>query len=408
LTSSRSTDQEQRRPGGPYGQGLFERAMRHAAIGMALVTADGSFLDVNGALCQLLGRDAESLKLLQLKDVTHPDDLAESFRLVGEMLGGTRDSFQREKRYIHADGHVIWGQVSVACVGEGSDCLFVVQIVDISQIKRQQQALAHQDDQYRLLAENAADVVCRFNPQGRMEWLSPSIEPTLGWMPEQWLGHSLAALTVADDRPRLADLESWIRKCQRGCLDLRLRCADGSQRWMSVSLHPIRSHDGTWLGAISGWRDIQGEIEVRELLDRALHTDQLTGLPNRTSFLEQLDGPGRGALMSVGINRLTEVNHALTHRAGDRLIQTVASRLVVAMGGDQGIARGTGDTFIVHAEAVHTPEQASALADRLRQACKGPIGFDGNTIDPTVSIGVTLWRRGITAEEWLRDAVIAM
>ncbi|MCP9815059.1 PAS domain S-box protein [Synechococcus sp. GreenBA-s] len=142
--------------GEDLGQGrLFEQAMRHAAIGMALVTAEGRFLEVNAALCQMLGRDEATLRQLQLRDVTHPEDLAESFQLVEEMVAGRREAFQREKRYIHADGHLIWGQVSVSCLRSGGQCLFIVQILDVSEARRQRLALAEQEEHYRLLAENA-------------------------------------------------------------------------------------------------------------------------------------------------------------------------------------------------------------------------------------------------------------
>ena len=148
--------------------------MRHAAIGMALVTTEGRFLEVNTALCRMLGREEAELRQLLLRDITHPDDLAESHQLVAEIVNGQREAFQREKRYFHADGQLIWGQVSVSCLRRREDCLFIVQIVDISEARRQRQALAEQELQYRLLAENVADVVCRLDPGGRMSWLSPS------------------------------------------------------------------------------------------------------------------------------------------------------------------------------------------------------------------------------------------
>jgi two-component system phosphate regulon sensor histidine kinase PhoR len=111
--------------------------MRHAAISTALVTADGGFLEVNTALCRMLGRDAATLRQLLLRDITHPEDLAESLHLVEEILSGSREAFQRETRDVHADGHLIWGQVSVSCLRRGDDCLFIVQIVDISEAKQQ-------------------------------------------------------------------------------------------------------------------------------------------------------------------------------------------------------------------------------------------------------------------------------
>ena len=187
--------------------------MRHAAIGMALVTAEGRFLEVNGALCRMLGRDEATLRQLRLRDVTHPDDLAESLQLVEELVAGRREAFQLEKRYIHSDGYLIWGQASVSCLRSDGQCLFIVQIVDVSEACRQRLELAEQDAQYRQLAENAADVVCRLDAEGRITWLSPSVESCLGWQPEQLHGQ---------ERDRTAS--------EPVVVDLQLRCADGSWR----------------------------------------------------------------------------------------------------------------------------------------------------------------------------------
>ena len=73
---------------------------------MALVGAAGGFLEVNGALCRMLGRDEATLRLIGLRDVIHPDDLPEILELVAELVAGRREGFEREKSCIHADGHL--------------------------------------------------------------------------------------------------------------------------------------------------------------------------------------------------------------------------------------------------------------------------------------------------------------
>jgi len=164
--------------------------MRHAAIGMALVTAEGRFLEVNAALCRLFGREEAELRRLLLRDLTHADDLAESLHLVEEIVSGRRDAFQCEKRYRRADGQLLWGQVSVSCLRQGGDCLFIVQIVDVSETRRQRQALSEQQHQVRRLEENAADAVVRLEEALQtdpltglasrsvmLEWIEASLKP---------------------------------------------------------------------------------------------------------------------------------------------------------------------------------------------------------------------------------------
>ena len=74
----------------------FESAFTAAPIGMALVSVDGRFLRVNGALCKLLGRDEDSLLRMTYRDITHVDDLGESNNLLKSMLDGTADAGRLE------------------------------------------------------------------------------------------------------------------------------------------------------------------------------------------------------------------------------------------------------------------------------------------------------------------------
>jgi diguanylate cyclase (GGDEF)-like protein/PAS domain S-box-containing protein len=388
---------------------------------MALVTAEGRFLEVNTALCRMLGRDEATLRLLGLGEVTHPDDLAEIVELVEELVAGRREAFERERRYIHADGHLIWGQVAVSCLRNVGQCLLIVQIIDISAAHRQRLALAEQEEHYRQLAENAADVVCRLDPEGRIIWLSPSVEPCLGWQPEQLLNQGLEAIIDPLDQPKLLQLQDRNHASME--LNLRLRCAQGSWRWMSVKARQVSNSAGDWIGWICGWRDIQSEVEMREQLDLALHTDALTGLASRSAMIERITvalANGKKhtttAVLSVGVDHLSQVNHALTHRAGDLLIATVARRLVKSLKQPEQVARGMGDTYIVLLEQLASPEDACAIAERLRLASKGPIRYETQTIEPSVSIGLAIAHHdpgtepgnGPTADDLLRDASLAM
>ncbi|WP_254952456.1 MULTISPECIES: PAS domain S-box protein [unclassified Cyanobium] len=419
-------------PGDPRAEGaqawedldqlrLFVRALRHAAIGMALVSAEGGFLEVNTALCRMLGHDEATLRLIGLRDVTHPDDLPEILELVEELVAGRREDFERERRYIHADGHLIWAQLAVSCLRNGGQCLLIVQIVAIREAQPKRLALAEQEEHNRQLAENADDVACRLDPEGRIIWLSPSVEPCLGWQPEQLLNQGLEAVIHPLDQPKL--LELLDRSHASVLLKLRLRCAHGAWLWMSMKARQVNNSAGDWTGWISGWRDIQAEVEMREQLDQALHTDALTGLASRSVMLERINGAlanGKKltttAVLSVGVDRLSQVNHALTHRAGDLLIATVARRLVTSLKQPEQVARGMGDSFIVLLDQLASPEEAGVIAERLRLASKGPIRYETQTIEPSVSIGLAIAQHdpgsepgnGPTADDLLRDASLAM
>ena len=121
----------------------FRAVFDAAAIGMALVALDGRFMQVNDALCQIVGYDSEALTRLTYQDITHPDDLKADQMLVQELIDGKRDHYHLEKRYIHRDGHSIWILLSGAKVTDAAGRLlyFIAQIQDISRQKALIEAL---------------------------------------------------------------------------------------------------------------------------------------------------------------------------------------------------------------------------------------------------------------------------
>lgn len=125
---------------------LFFSAFQYAAIGMALVAPDGKWLMVNKSLCQLTGYSEEELLKITFQDLTHPEDLDEDMGYVKQMLAGTRDTYQMEKRYFHKNGQIIHILLSVSLVKDKNNAplFFVSQIQDITEQKLMQKELVKQ------------------------------------------------------------------------------------------------------------------------------------------------------------------------------------------------------------------------------------------------------------------------
>ena len=123
----------------------FRSAFDDAGIGMAIVSLEGRWLRANRALAELTGYPQDQLVGMGFEDITHPDDLPKDFNALQEMIDGVRDRFQTEKRYIHADGHVIWISLSTTLVrdGESKPMYLLSQMQDISERKEQERRLTH-------------------------------------------------------------------------------------------------------------------------------------------------------------------------------------------------------------------------------------------------------------------------
>jgi PAS domain S-box-containing protein len=113
---------------------LFRTAFEDAAIGMALVTVDGRIARANSAFAAMLGYSPEALVGRRVAEITHPDDVDGHFERRDDLIAGRRTYFRLEKRYLHRDGRVVWGQLSVSLFRgrDGAPAFFLSQIVDVT------------------------------------------------------------------------------------------------------------------------------------------------------------------------------------------------------------------------------------------------------------------------------------
>ncbi len=113
----------------------FEQVFRNAAIGKAVLSLDGRFVRVNRALCALTGYTEASLLRLSFQEITHPDDVDADVAQAQRMREGDISSYEMEKRYIRADGEIVWALLSASLVrdAEGTPVQYIAQVQDISQ-----------------------------------------------------------------------------------------------------------------------------------------------------------------------------------------------------------------------------------------------------------------------------------
>jgi diguanylate cyclase (GGDEF)-like protein/PAS domain S-box-containing protein len=120
----------------------FESAFSAAPIGMALVSIDGRILRVNSALCRLIGHTPRSLLSRTFREITHPDDVAESTVVLKSLLDGSTTNCRLEMRFLRPDGTIMWGLLALALVrDDGRPRFLIAQIEDVTERKNAQREM---------------------------------------------------------------------------------------------------------------------------------------------------------------------------------------------------------------------------------------------------------------------------
>ncbi|MDQ3302229.1 MAG: PAS domain S-box protein, partial [Actinomycetota bacterium] len=147
----------------------FRSAFENAAIGMALTEpGSGRYLRVNRALREMLGYSEEELLATSFHDITYAEDHPLSADYVRRAVEGEIDSYQHEKRYIHADGHLVWAQSSISLVkdAEGRPLYFIAQMQDITERKRAEKALRDSEERLRTVVGNVPVILFALDRDG--------------------------------------------------------------------------------------------------------------------------------------------------------------------------------------------------------------------------------------------------
>ncbi len=137
----------------------FLLAFENANIGVCLVDLHGRLMRVNEKMCEIFGYTKEELERMTVNDIAHPEDLNLSPTFIEKATVGEIEHTNFEKRYLHKDGHIVFGQVSSSLVrdGNGFPQYFVSHVQDITERKQAEEALQDSENRYRTLVENSND-----------------------------------------------------------------------------------------------------------------------------------------------------------------------------------------------------------------------------------------------------------
>ena len=268
------------------------------------------------------------------------------------------------------------------------------------------------------LADYGVDLTTLCSPLGEYLYVSAAAETMLGWEPSSLIGQPADAFVHPDDvaAAQLARAAA-LRTPAAVVTTQRFRRQDGGYLWTESVQRQVPGPGRPTSALIASTRDIADRKRVERTMERLALTDPLTGIANRTVFVDRLTRAllrlerhhSVLAVVHLDLDRFKVINRSLGYKLGDQLLIQVAERVSRMIRPEDTLARMGGDEFVVLAEGLPAASEAIWLAERICADVCLPFDLDGEAVVCTASAGVaTTTDHAHSAQALLGEADLAL
>lgn len=283
------------------------------------------------------------------------------------------------------------------------------------------EAMRERAERFRLITNAMHDLVTVAKPDGAVEYVSPSFERTTGFDLEFLKKVNLLDQVNAEEREVVRQwfldqvLGSPVAESNR-LMQFRLHCASQREVWLEATANSVYE-EGKVVRVVLTSRVIDERKRLEAEMEQLAYYDTVTGLPNRSLFLDRLEqalerSRRTRSLIGLGfidLDRFKEVNDTLGHSVGDRVLSAVATRLDDLTRGSDTLARFGGDEFVLLVEDAASEDDVKAVVARLQEGLSEPLGLEDRKVTMPASIGLTIgWPEEMNADTLLTQADHAM
>ncbi len=257
--------------------------------------------------------------------------------------------------------------------------------------------LAENEARYRLLADNATDIMLTLDPDGTIRFASPAVRELGLFEPESLIGTNARELVHPDDRDKVRAVHLQALAAPDSVFNVEYRAikANGDTGWFETNTRAVRGSDGVIVAVVSVIRDLGRRKEREAELERAATTDPLTGVLNRASFRSRVEDAmarctGQPATLALlDLDHFKSVNDTHGHATGDAALLMLADLLRENLRHEDAIGRIGGEEFGILFTGLPLPASA-LICDRLREvlAASAIPTPGGKPLHITMSIGL--------------------
>jgi diguanylate cyclase (GGDEF)-like protein/PAS domain S-box-containing protein len=289
--------------------------------------------------------------------------------------------------------------------------------------KRMQEELFEEKERALVTLNSIGDAVICTDISGNITFLNLVAVRMTGWSLGEAAGKPMSEVfRVLDATSRKTipnPMEMAVR--QNRATHLPPNCTliqrDGCEIPIEDSIAPIHDREGQATGVVIVFRDVSSGQTMALQMAHSAHHDFLTGLPNRKllndrvgqAILSAARNIKKVAVLFLDLDGFKHINDSLGHSIGDRVLQSVAKRLVDSVRGSDTVSRQGGDEFVVLLSEVDDPESVAIAARRLLQVGAEPHSIDRHDLYVTTCVGVSIYPDdGLDVETLIKNADTAM
>ena len=300
---------------------------------------------------------------------------------------------------------------------------FVRAIRNMAERQTAREMLCAEKERAQMTLNSIGDAVLSTDLEGRITYLNVVAEKITGWRREEAAGKDVDDVFVIIDgstrAPCLNPLKTALEQNKtvgltRHCILIR---RDGDEFAIEDSAAPILDQHGATTGAVIVFHDVSVARAMEAEMSHLAQHDTLTKLPNRTLLQDRLSQAittaGRNgtriAVLFVDLDGFKHINDSLGHAIGDRLLQSVAKRLLASVRTSDTVSRIGGDEFVILLSEVAHAGDAGVKAGKILAALNAPLEIDQHNLRVTASIGVTTYPEdGQETAMLIKNADLAM
>ena len=370
----------------------------------------------NKAYARTFGTDERAVVGKTFAEVIGNDAAAQIEPRVQQMLH-LQQPAAYERELAQPDGSTRFIDVNLLPhVGEGGDTVgcFVL-ISDITRHRLAERAVRESEERLAKFLHASAEGIV-FHKDGVITDANPPLCALIGYTLEELRGRPALDFVAPDQVPRVTAVMQAGQE-----ISYETAVVDKAGRRIAVEFivrTMLRNGERLRMTIV---RDIRDRQAAQARIHHLAHHDALTGLPNRMSFMDQLqqhmvaaEAEGtRLALLFIDLDHFKRVNDSLGHLVGDTLLRTVAARILASLRATDVVARFGGDEFMVLLHGGPSREQqrddVDEVARKLLAAIEVPVNAEGRPISVTPSIGVAFFPGDAgTPDELIKNADSAM